>query len=166
MLTLRHAGTLNMSLMSERLEEISHTSAIYKLTAGLPHHPFFRGWHFALKISETYNLTLGKSHLLGNHCHPSLNPVRLISILSHFMESLSRILGLVGSRNLQFLVTVYYARHLRTSFKLCNNQGLMLTFNHAKTVQTVIKNKKARRDSHIDYRYRTCPETCIKDLTK
>jgi hypothetical protein len=155
-----------MSLMSERLEEISHTSAIYKLTAGLPHHPLFRGTHFALKSSETYNLTLGKSRLLGNHCHPSLKPVRPLSILSHFMESLSRILGLAGSRNLQFLVTVYCARHLRTSFKVCNDQGLMLTVHHATTVQTVIKKKKARRDSHIDYRYRTCPETCRKDLAR
>jgi hypothetical protein len=129
--------------MSERLEEISHTSTIYKLTAGLPHHPLFRGTHFALKSYETYNLTLGKSRLLGNHFHPSLKLVRLLSILSHFMESLSRILGLAGSQNLQFLVIVYDARHLHTSFKVCNDQGLMLTIHHATTLHTVIKNKKA-----------------------
>jgi hypothetical protein len=152
--------------MSERIEEISHTSAIYKLTVGLPHHPLFQGTHFALKSSETYNSTLGKSRLLGNHCHTSLNPIRPLSILSHFMESLSWILELGGSRNLQFLVIVYCARQLHTSFKVCNDQGLMLTFHHETTVQTIIKKKKAQRYSHIDYLYRTCPERCRKDLAR
>jgi hypothetical protein len=152
--------------MSERLEEISQTSAIYKLTVGLPHHPLFRVTHFALKSSETYNLTVGASRLLGNPCHPSLKLVRPLSILAHFLESLSRILGLAGSRNLQFLVIVSCARHLRTSFQVCNNQGLMLTVHHATTVKIVINKQKARRDSHIDYRYTTCPETCRKDLAR
>ena len=118
----------------------TQSSAIYKLTAGLSHHALFRVTHFSLKSSETYNLTFGKSRLLGNHRHPSLKLVRPLSILAHFIEYLSRILKLAGSRNLQFLVTVYCARHLHTFFKVCNDQGLMLTVHHATIVQTVIKN--------------------------
>jgi hypothetical protein len=128
--------------MSERLEEISHTSAICKLIFRFPHHPLFHVTHFSLKSSKTYNLTLGKSGLLGNHCNPSLKHVQPLSILSHFMQSLSQNLGLAGSRNLQFLFIVYYARHLRTSFKVFNDQCLILTVHHETTVHTFIKNKK------------------------
>jgi hypothetical protein len=39
-----------MSLMSERLEEISHTSAIYKLTVGVPYHLLFHGIHFFTQV--------------------------------------------------------------------------------------------------------------------
>jgi len=91
-----------------------------------------------------------------------LKPIRLLSILSHFMESLSRILALAVSRNLHFLVIVYCARHLHTSFKVCNDQGLMLKIQHA-TVQTVIKNQKARlTGSKLCFEYfatcKQCPE--------
>jgi hypothetical protein len=46
----------------------TQTSAIYKLTVGLPHHPLFYVTHFSLKSYEPYNLTVGASRLLGNPC--------------------------------------------------------------------------------------------------
>jgi hypothetical protein len=36
----------------------------------------------------------------------------------HFLQSLSRIVGLAGSDNFQFLVVVFCARHLHTSFQV------------------------------------------------
>jgi len=94
------------------------TSAIYKFTTKLSHHTLFCVTQFALKISETYNLTVRFSCLLGNPCHPILKLVRPLSTLDHFLESLSRIGGLVGSQNFQFLVVVSYARHLQSSFQV------------------------------------------------
>jgi hypothetical protein len=76
------------------------------------YHALFRGTHFALKTSETYNLTVGSSRLLWNYCHPILKPVCPLSILRHFFEFLSRIVGLAGSRNIQFLIVVSCARAL------------------------------------------------------
>jgi hypothetical protein len=37
---------------------------------------------------------------------------------NHFLKSLSRIIRLAGSNNFQFLVTVFCARHLHTSFQV------------------------------------------------
>jgi hypothetical protein len=54
-------------------------SAIYKSTCGLLHHPLFYVTHYALKSSDQYNFTIGASRLLGNPCHPILNPIRLLS---------------------------------------------------------------------------------------
>jgi hypothetical protein len=152
--------------MRKILKDISQTSVIYKLTFRLPHHPLFRVTHFSLKISKTYNFTVGASRLLGNSFHPSLNPIRPLSILAHFLECLSRILRLASSRNLQLLVIISCAHHLLTSFKVCNDQGLMIKVHHETTIQIIINKKKARRDSHIDYRYTTCPETCIKYISR
>ena len=106
--------------MSERIEEISQTSTIYKLIVGLPHHPLFRVTHFSLKSYDTYNLTVGASRLLENPCHPILKLVLFLSILGHFLGSLLWIVGLAGSQNLQFLIDVPCAHHLRTSFQVCN----------------------------------------------
>jgi hypothetical protein len=43
---------------------------------------------------------------------------RLTTFHDHFLQSLSRIVGLVGSNNFQFLVVVFCALHLRTSFQV------------------------------------------------
>jgi hypothetical protein len=67
----------------------TRTSAIYKFTAALPHHTMFRDTQFAHKIYEACNLTFGSSRLLGNYFHPILKPLCPLSILHHFLESLS-----------------------------------------------------------------------------
>jgi len=67
----------------------TQTSAIYKFTATLPHHTIFCDTHFSHKSSEG-NSTFGSSRLLGNYFHPILKPLHPLSILHHFLESLSR----------------------------------------------------------------------------
>jgi len=52
----------------------TQTSAIYKLTVGLPHRPLFYVTHYAFKFSKRYNLIVGASHLLGKPCHPIFYP--------------------------------------------------------------------------------------------
>jgi hypothetical protein len=42
----------------------------------------------------------------------------------------------------------------------------MLTVHHATTVNIIINKKKAGGDSHTDYPYTTCLETCIKDISR
>jgi hypothetical protein len=68
----------------------TQTSAIYKFTSAHPHHTLFHDTQFAHEIFETYNLTFGSSRLLGNYCHPVFNPLCLLCIFRHFLESLSR----------------------------------------------------------------------------
>jgi hypothetical protein len=94
----------------------TRSSAIYKLTVELRHHALFRVTHFAVKSSETYNLTVGPSRLLSITCDPILKLDRPLSILGHFLESLSRVVGLAGSRNLQSLIALRRPHHLHTSF--------------------------------------------------
>jgi hypothetical protein len=90
--------------------------AIYKLTVEVHHHALFHVTHFAVKSSETYNLTIGPSRLLSITCDPVLKPDRPLSILGHFLESLSRVVGLAGSRNVQCLISLRHPHHLGTSF--------------------------------------------------
>jgi hypothetical protein len=56
--------------------------------------------------------TCGSSCLLWNYCHPILKPIYPLSILHHLFEFLSRIVGLVGSRNIQFLIAISCAHAL------------------------------------------------------
>jgi hypothetical protein len=79
-----------------------HCSATYKqhpkfrdiqIDRRSPSSCLFRVTHFAVKSLETYNLTIGPSRLLSITCDPVLKPDRPLSILGHFLESLSRVGG-------------------------------------------------------------------------
>jgi hypothetical protein len=72
----------------------TQNSTIYKLTVRIRHCAMFHVTHFAVKSSETYNLTIDPSRLLSITCDPILKPDRPLSILGHFLESLSRVGGL------------------------------------------------------------------------
>jgi hypothetical protein len=71
----------------------TQNSAIYKLTVEIRHCAMFHVTHSAVKSSETYNLTIGPSRLLSITCDPILKPARPLSILGHFLESLSQVGG-------------------------------------------------------------------------
>jgi hypothetical protein len=72
---------------------ITLNSMIYKLTTEIHHCSLFHVTHFAVKILETYNLTIDPSRLLSITCDPILKHGRPLSIHGHFLESLSWVGG-------------------------------------------------------------------------
>jgi hypothetical protein len=71
----------------------TENSTTYKLATEICHCALFCVTHSAVKSSETYNLTIGPSRLLCIACDPILKHARPLSILGHFLESLSWVGG-------------------------------------------------------------------------
>jgi hypothetical protein len=67
----------------------TRNSMIYKLTTKICHCALFLVTHSIVERSETYNLTIGPSRLLSITCDSILKLARPLSIIGHFLESLS-----------------------------------------------------------------------------